>query len=223
MARELTIAGALGSLDAPTVRPAATVDAGPYFANGCVISLWDFAPGRAADEDADGTAVARSLRDLHQALEQVETELPSFTASVDTCETILSDHAEARNIPPDDRLFLTRRFSTLREQLGHRQLDCRPLHGDTHLANVLVTSSGPVWMDLEAVCTGPLEWDLVALPPSVRSEFSGSDPDLLRLLAELRSVCVATWCWADFERSAETAEAAIYHLDRLKARLGSSG
>jgi hypothetical protein len=31
---------------------------------------------------------------------------------------------------------------------------------------------------------------------------------------------VATWCWAEFDRSAATKEAAIYHLGKLKRRFG---
>lgn len=220
MDRELAIAGALASLAAPTVRPATNVDAGPYLEDGCAISLWDFAVGREADGDVDAPEAARALRQVREALEQVDVELPSFIAAVETCETILSDTAAAPNLAPNDRRFLAEQYARLRDELDRRELDCRPLHGDTHLANVLITRSGPLWMDLEAVCSGPLEWDVVTLPRSAWSEFPGLDPELMALLGQLRSLCVAIWCWADFHRSAETAEAATYHLGRLKARFG---
>src|SRR5205085_12243127 len=99
-----------------------------------------------------------------------------------------------------------------------RDLDCRPLHGDAHLGNVLITGSGATWMDLDDVCTGPLEWDVASLSSDAWSEFGGIDRDLTSLLADLRSLCVSVWSWADFERSADAREAAIYHLEELKAR-----
>jgi hypothetical protein len=42
----------------------------------------------------------------------------------------------------------------------------------------------------------------------------------MRLFVEVRSLCVAVWCWAEFDRSAATAEAAVHHLERLKTRFG---
>jgi aminoglycoside phosphotransferase (APT) family kinase protein len=38
----------------------------------------------------------------------------------------------------------------------------RPLHGDAHTGNVLLTPEGPRWTDLEDVCVGPVEWDLAS-------------------------------------------------------------
>ncbi|WP_193612390.1 phosphotransferase [Nocardioides lijunqiniae] len=39
----------------------------------------------------------------------------------------------------------------------------RPLHGDAHTGNVLMTPAGPRWTDFEDVCVGPVEWDLASL------------------------------------------------------------
>ena len=39
----------------------------------------------------------------------------------------------------------------------------RPLHGDAHTGNVLMTPSGPLWTDFEDVCVGPVEWDLASM------------------------------------------------------------
>ena len=42
--------------------------------------------------------------------------------------------------------------------------------------------------------------------------------ELLAVLRDLRSVCVAVWCWADPDRAPEKREAAAYHLRRLQER-----
>ena len=79
-----------------------------------------------------------------------------------------------------------------------------------------MTPRGPAWCDLETACRGPLEWDLVQLPPAARRVFGPVDEGLLERLSELRSVTVAGWCWADADRSPEVREAAEYHLARAK-------
>ena len=216
--REVTVATQLAARGAPTVRPASNLSRGPHVEDGCVITLWELAAGRAAETEADAFAAAGALKKVHEALECVAADLPSFTVTIASCERILAGSASAPHLHENDRHFLHGLYADLREQLTRRELIYRPLHGDTHLANVLITGAGARWMDLEAVCVGPLEWDVVTLPSATWSTFEGLDPGLMRLLKALRSVCVATWCWADLDRSAEVADAAVHHLDTLKAR-----
>jgi hypothetical protein len=86
------------------------------------------------------------------------------------------------------------------------------------MGNVLISGSRAIWMDLESVCFGPFEWDVVNLPAATWPQFGALDPALMRLFANVRSLCVAVWCWAEFERSKATQEAAIHHLGQLKDR-----
>ena len=144
--------------------------------------------------------------------------MPSFITKVESCHTILANPAEASKLSRSDRLFLERLYATLRQTLNQIDAPWRPIHGDTHMGNVLVTDSAAIWMDLESACIGPLEWDVVNLPASTWSRFAGLDAALMRLFADVRSLCVAVWCWAEFDRSAASAEAAIYQLGELKAR-----
>lgn len=48
----------------------------------------------------------------------------------------------------------------------------RTLHGDPHNGNVVLTRSAPRWLEFESVCSGPLEWDLSALPVVRTSSFT---------------------------------------------------
>ena len=218
LARELAIAGHLASRGAPTVRPTTTPAPGPYLEDHCAITLWEFVDGRAVATEADEIAAAVSLQMVHRALADLDVHLPSFTTKVESCETILMNPAEAPKLGRDDRLFLEKLYATLREALNVPTATWQPLHGDAHLGNVLLADSGAIWMDLEAACLGPIEWDVVNLPVATWSQFNGIDTALTRLFADVRSLCVGVWCWAEFDRSAATAEAAIYHLGELKAR-----
>ena len=218
LGRELKVAAYLASHGAPAVRPAAEVAPGPYLENDCSITLWEFVQGRAASTERDACMAATSLQLVHTALAKIDVELPCFTTKVESCELILADPAEAPGLQEGDRLFLRKLYARLHEELNGVGGPWRPLHGDTHLGNVLIAGPSAIWMDLESACIGPLEWDVVNLPAATWPQFSEIDPSLLDLFLDVRSLCIAVWCWAEFERSAASSEAAIHHLGRLKAR-----
>jgi hypothetical protein len=216
--RELSIAAHLARREAPSVRPTTAVAPGPYVESDCAITLWEFVVGRPVVAGADERLAAASLKDVHSALADVVADLPSFITKVESCETILTNSNDAPMLDWNDRRFLERLYEQLRSDLGTIGGTWRPLHGDPHVGNARITDRGAVWMDLESVCLGPLEWDIGFLPTATWSEFSGIDPSLMRLFEDVRSMCVATWCWAEFDRSAGTKEAAIHHLCELKGR-----
>ena len=218
MAREVALARHLAEMGAPTV--AATIDPppGPYVLGRAATSLWAYVEHRPPRDETELTAAAQALRLVHAALRGFGEELPPFTRVLDRCGKLLSAPSVMPTIAPDDRTFLQSRLGALREQLGSFCFEFVPLHGGAHVGNVLIAARGAIWADLEAVCVGPLEWDLASLPPGARAVFADVDPALLDHLAELRSVTVATWCWADASRSEEMRSAAEYHLQRLRRR-----
>jgi hypothetical protein len=218
VARELQVACHLATRDAPAVRPTSDVAPGPYLNADCAITLWQLVDGREVTTRDDEFMAAASLRLVHSALADLDADLPSFITKVESCRDILANPAEAPGLGGSDRLFLEQCYARLRSELSGVKGEWQPLHGDTHLGNVIIGDSGAVWMDLEAACVGPREWDVVNLSAATWSEFGALDRALLSLFVEVRSLCLAVWCWAEFERSPATAEAAVYHLERLKAR-----
>jgi len=91
--------------------------------------------------------------------------------------------------------------------------DIRHLHGDPHLRNLTQSDGKTLWLDLRAACTGPLEWDLSALPPSAGIETRRQD--LLAQLQRLRSACVVVWCASKETPAPVELEAIQVHLERL--------
>jgi hypothetical protein len=218
LASELSIARYLAFRQAPTVRPATGIDPGPHLEGRCAMTLWEFVPHRAAETEADMQLAARALRRFHRAFESYGGALPLFTAAIDACEDTLAVPSRTPALEAGSRTFLSRLHIRLRGELSSHTYEHTPLHGDAHLGNVMLTDAGAVWADLEATCRGPREWDIVSLPEATWSEFNEVDADLIRCLADLRSLCVAVWCWADYGRSSAVNEAAEYHLQSLKAR-----
>ena len=47
------------------------------------------------------------------------------------------------------------------------------LHGSPHRMNILTRDGAPVFIDLETIQIGPIEWDLADLEPEVATRISG--------------------------------------------------
>jgi aminoglycoside/choline kinase family phosphotransferase len=48
--------------------------------------------------------------------------------------------------------------------------DLQPIHGDASFSNLLATTAGPRWNDLEDVCVGPVEWDVAGVLADARAK-----------------------------------------------------
>ena len=67
------------------------------------------------------------------------------------------------------------------------------LHGEPHPGNVLNTTRGPLFIDFETVCRGPVEFDLAHVPEEVSDRNPGVDPQLLGECRGLVLAMVAAW------------------------------
>lgn len=147
MRRELGASAFLAAAGAPVVAP--WRDGGPHVGCGLDVSLWEW--HEPAPVEVPPAEYGRRLADLHDALATYGADLPVLVGPLTDISTALglSDdpllHEAAARLMP---LALT--------------WPRRPLHGDAHLGNLLGTVNGPLWIDLEDVCCGPLEWDLAS-------------------------------------------------------------
>ena len=94
-----------------------------------------------------------------------------------------------------------------------------PLHGSPHAANWLLSADGPLLLDFETACLGPVEWDLSALGDDVLACFADVDRDLIAILRRMRSVCVAAKCWVAPDRAPQLREAGLVHLKLLRGQV----
>ncbi|HEY1427383.1 MAG TPA: phosphotransferase [Caulobacteraceae bacterium] len=221
MAREVAVAQRLAAEGAPALRPSVDPPPGPYELDGCIVSLWPFVEHRPATE-ADGAAAGAALKRLHAALAGFEGPLPAYSEAVADCAALSEDEAAMSAARPEDRALLAGLVRAGLERLPGQSAGWVALHGDTHLGNLMVTAAGPIWADFEAVCRGPLEWDLLNRPARFRAPFGRLDAELLERLGALRLACVAVWCWADAERDPEFRAAAEYHTGRLRSEAAAS-
>jgi Ser/Thr protein kinase RdoA (MazF antagonist) len=185
-----------------------------------VLTLWEL---REHDPGAqvDASALSAALRAFHEAFVGYPRRLPSFTDQIEDAGRVLSDDALAPALARDDRELLRAAQRRLLGSLRGAALSERPLHGDPHPdGNVLLTPQGPLLVDFEAACMGPVEWDLTSTGTEVARTYPGADPALVDILSVARSLCVATWCWMQPERDPAVAEAARWHLTRIRQAVG---
>jgi hypothetical protein len=213
--RELAVARHLTRKNAPIARPVSDVAAGPHEARGSIVTLWRFYEAQSA-YSLDAAEIASRLRAVHEALRDITEPLPPFLVELEDAARLLSDLERMRALPDADLRFLREVHASLLSDLSPQELPSRPLHGSPHEGNWLATASGPLLLDFEAACRGPLEWDLTAVRDEVAAMFPGVDSDLLSVLQRMRSLCVAVKCWIQPDRAPEVFEAAHVHLRLLR-------
>ena len=217
LTREICIARHLARNDAPVVGPSTEVPGGPHIQEGFAFTLWKFVEHVAADDDnAEHVGrAAEALRRVHQQLDGFAGELPDFWTKIDHCRRLLDTETALPALGATERALLQTAFDRLRALVASLPANAVPIHGDAHLGNVFITRDGALWNDLEDVCLGPREWDIVWLPVADLSAFEPINRDLLSALRYLRSLCVSVWCWEKYDRP-EKREAAEYHLRYLR-------
>ena len=194
LSRERAVAAVLAAEGAPIAPP--IENAAPTFdaATERLVTLWHRL-------DHDGRVVndreaARALRLLHEHLLSYEGPLPDFRETLDGARLTLADDDLMSLLPSEDRSMLRTVFDRYRSDLDACDYPERTLHGEPHSGNLLATTHGPRWIDLERVCLGPLEWDLAFMRQEAASSFPEVNQDLLTLLRVLTSATVAAWCWS---------------------------
>jgi molybdopterin-guanine dinucleotide biosynthesis protein A len=209
LAREVSIARAVVERGGPALAPATDLPAGPHRARGLALTFWPYVDG--AGGEPSPAELAGSLRALHETL---PARLPSLATTLERAAAL-----DLPSLAEDDRRFLAAALRDLRRGLEAFHLPERPLHGGPHGANLVRTRDGVRWIDLDAACRGPLEWDAAYLPPEAASLFPELHAEALEVARLLVRACVATWCWAQYGRAPEVDEAAHLHLRGLREEL----
>ena len=216
LVREYDVAFALAALGAPAVAPLEHVGPLRDERSGFTVTLW-----HRIEHDwstpASGQSVGQSLSDLHAAFDRCDLVLPSFMKGVEAARTALHNDSRVVALDRADQVFLRSAFADLMAQFTTRSFGVRPLHGEPHDGNFVITPEGIRWIDFEAACVGPIEWDLAFLSTEGVAVFPDVDQDLLRLLGALNSARVATWCWVQ-ARFPEMRRHGEFHLARVRER-----
>ena len=189
---EVEMARRLEEADCPMAVLEPRVQPRVHLNDGFAITYWKYyKPVPAADTMV--AEYAQALERLHAGMRQVEAPAPHFTDRVEEAQAIVRDPSQSPELHDADRELLTHTLCTLRRAVVDRGADEQLLHGEPHVGNLLKTTSGMRFIDLETCCYGPVEFDIAHVPEQVGDHYGFADPLLLRECRILVLAMVAAW------------------------------
>ncbi|PUB25487.1 phosphotransferase family enzyme [Promicromonospora sp. AC04] len=169
------------------------VDPRVYTRDGFAITLWTYyEPATPHTSPAD---FARALERLHAGMREVDVPSPRFTDRITEAQAVVADPDRSPKLADTDRVLLGDRLASLRRAIEDRGAVEQLLHGEPHPGNLLSTKNGPLFIDLETCCSGPVEFDLAHAPEAVSKHYPGVDEGLLDECRGLVIAMVAAWRW----------------------------
>jgi Phosphotransferase enzyme family len=169
------------------------VDPRVYTRDGFEVTLWIYY--EPATPHLSPVDYAEALERLHAGMRKADVSSPRFTDRTAEAEAIVADPDLSPELADADRVFLSGRLGSLRRAIEKRGAAEQLLHGEPHPGNVLSTKHGPLFVDLETCCRGPVEFDLAHVPEAVCEYYPNVDQGLLDECRELVLAMVAAWRW----------------------------
>lgn len=190
---EIELAQRLAEVGSPVGALEPRVDPLVYRRDGFAVTLWTYyEPVTPHVSPAD---YAKALEQLHAGMRKVDVPSPRFTDRIAEAQEIVANPDLSPELTAVDRVFLSGRLESLRRAIEDRGTEEQLLHGEPHPGNLLSTKNGPLFIDFETCCTGPVEFDLAHSPEAVCEHYPGIDQGLLDECRELVLAMVAAWRW----------------------------
>ena len=189
---EVDLALQLTGTDSPVGALDPRVPPGVYERDGFKITLWSYYAPQPSRE-LSPARYAEALARLHLGMQQLDVATPHFTDRVREAEQLVGNPDLTPALDETDRILLTSTFRTVTRAIGERRATEQLLHGEPHPGNVLNTQDGPLFIDLETCCRGPVEFDLAHVPEEVSALYPDVDQELLRECRILVLAMVAAW------------------------------
>jgi hypothetical protein len=212
--RDAVVAAHAAARGGPALPPAGDLVEEQGFA----VSIWPYCDD-APQADEDDQDAAAALVVLHASLVGAPIALPGLAERFVAIADLLGDHGATSALCDQDRDMLDRAVDlVLPEAVGSAVL-----HAEPHDRNRLRRDGSIVYIDFEAACIGPIEWDLAYLSDAVvLANWPEHDIPLRSILQIGVSTCVSVACWRHFSARPDDAEMrwhADHHLSRVRRRL----
>jgi hypothetical protein len=212
---ELELARRLADAESPVARLEPRVEPRVHERDGFVVTLWT--SYEQSHQELSPAAYAKALEQLHAGMAQVEVAVPHFTDRVAEARQLVASRDRTPGLEDSDRELLGSTLRSRSRAIGERSSPEQLLHGEPHPGNLLNTETGPLFVDLETCCRGPVEFDLAHVPEAVGTCYSGADQELLRDCRVLVLAMVAAWRWDPDDQLPSGKSAGRALLDVLRA------
>ena len=186
-AQRLAAAGCPVGVVEPHVDPLA------YTRSGFAVTLWTYY--EPVTPQLSAVDYAQALARLHVGMGSVDMPSPRFTDRIADAERVADNPDLSPDLANSDRLLLSSTLKTLRRAIIDRGAEEQLLHGEPHPGNVLSTTNGPLFIDFETSCHGPVEFDLAYVPEAVCEHYPRVNRELLDDCRQLVLAMVAAWRW----------------------------
>jgi Phosphotransferase enzyme family len=190
---EIDLAQRLAKTESPVASLDPRVEPRRYEHAGFEVTLWTFY--ESITSEFSPAAYADALKRLHVGMRKLDVATPHFTDRVASAEHLVTNCDLTPELTDADRDMLTSTLRRMRQAIRDHGAVEQLLHGEPHPGNVLNTSNGPLFIDLETCCRGPVEFDLAHVPETVSAQYIGVDHTLLAHCRQLVLAMVAAWRW----------------------------
>ncbi|MET9972215.1 aminoglycoside phosphotransferase family protein, partial [Streptomyces sp. NPDC006356] len=215
LAQRLVDSGCPAAAVDPRVEPRA------HERDGFVVTLWTYyEPMKPmTPEEISPADYAGALEQLHVGMRELDVPTPHFTDRVEQAQQLVADRERTPALADADRELLGDTLRGLKRAVGERGATEQLLHGEPHPGNLISTENGPLFIDLETCCRGPVEFDLAHAPEEVGAHYPGVDPDLLRECRLLVLAMITTWRWDRGDQLPNGRRLATEWLGQIRASL----
>ena len=190
---EVELAQRLAALGCPVGVLEPRVDPRVYTRDGFEVTLWTYY--ELVTPPVSPVDYAKTLERLHAGMREVDVPSPRFTDRIAEAEEVVANPDLSPELADADRVFLRGRLESLRRAIDDRGAVEQMLHGEPHPGNVLGTKDGPLFIDLETCCRGPVEFDLAHVSEAVCEQYPNINQGLLEECRQLVLAMVAAWRW----------------------------
>lgn len=215
---EIELAQRLAGAGCPVAALEPRVDPRVYERDGFVVTLWTYYEP-AAPRAVSPAGYASALERLHAGMREVDIPAPHFMDRVEEAQRLVASRDHTPALAEADRELLGGTLRSLRRVISDRGAADQLLHGEPHPGNVLATGNGPLFIDLETCCRGPVEFDLAHAPDEVSGHYPGVNEDLLRECRLLVLAMVTTWRWDRGDQFPDGRQLGTEWLSQIRSAL----
>ncbi|HEY1575168.1 MAG TPA: aminoglycoside phosphotransferase family protein [Pseudonocardiaceae bacterium] len=219
---EIELAQRLAEAGSPVAALEPRVEPRVYERDGFLVTLWTYYEP-ATPHEVSPADYADALQRLHAGMRTIDVPTPHFTDRVDEALRIVASRDHGPDLADADRELLGTTLRRLSEAIGERGGAEQLLHGEPHPGNLLSTRNGPLFVDLETCCRGPVEFDLAHAPDDVGEHYPGVRHDVLRDCRLLMLAMITAWRWDPGDELPDGRRLGTEWLGRLRAALDTPG
>jgi hypothetical protein len=190
---EVELAQRLAALGCPVGVLEPRVDPRVYTRDGFDVTLWTYY--ELVTPPVSPVDYAKTLERLHAGMRDLDVPSPRFTDRIAEAEEVVANPDLSPELADADRVFLRGRLESLRRAIDDQGAVEQLLHGEPHPGNVVSTKNGPLFIDLETCCRGPVEFDLAHVSEAVCEQYPNINQGLLEECRQLVLAMVAAWRW----------------------------